>query len=98
MKRKEYLKVALILPGNVLFSIPFLIFLFTRGSYTYYFVGFEKFLFYVALIFLALGLLLTIWSVQTFYNKGGDGTPGPWRPVSNLVVSGPYFYVRNPMI
>jgi len=41
---------------------------------------------------------LAIWSVRTFYNKGGDGTPGPWQPVSNLVISGPYRYVRNPMI
>ena len=48
--------------------------------------------------FLTLGLLLAIWSVRTFYTKGGDGTPGPWRPVSNLIISGPYRYVRNPMI
>jgi protein-S-isoprenylcysteine O-methyltransferase Ste14 len=50
------------------------------------------------MFFLTLGLLLAIWSVRTFYIKGGDGTPGPWRPVSNLVISGPYRYVRNPMI
>jgi protein-S-isoprenylcysteine O-methyltransferase Ste14 len=98
MKRKEYLKVVLILPGNVLITIPFLIFLLTRNSYSYYLVGFDNFLFYVAMFFLALGLLLAIWSVRTFYNKGGDGTPGPWQPVSNLVISGPYRYVRNPMI
>ena len=55
-------------------------------------------LFYIAMLFLALGLLLTIWSVRTFYTKGGDGTPGPWRPVSNLIITGPYRYVRNPMI
>ena len=47
---------------------------------------------------LALGLLLVIWSVRTFYTKGGDGTPAPWQPVSNLIISGPYRYVRNPMI
>ena len=45
-----------------------------------------------------LCLVLSIWAVRTFYNKGGDGTPGPWRPVSNLVIEGPYRYVRNPMI
>ena len=98
MKRKEYLKVVLILPGNVLITIPFLIFLFTRNSYSYYLVDFDNFLFYVAMFFLVLGLLLTIWSVRTFYIKGGEGTPGPWRPVSNLIISGPYRYVRNPMI
>ena len=98
MKRKEYLKVVLILPGNVLITIPLLIFLFTRNSHSYYLVSPQNFLFYVAMFFLALGLLLAIWSVQTFYTKGGDGTPGPWRPVSNLIISGPYLYVRNPMI
>ena len=98
MKRKEYLKVVLILPGNVLITIPLLIFLFTRNSYSYYLVSPHNFLFYVAMFFLALGLLLAIWSVRTFYTEGGEGTPGPWRPVSNLIISGPYRYVRNPMI
>jgi len=27
-----------------------------------------------------------------------SGTPAPWAPPKNLVVSGPYCYVRNPMI
>ena len=98
MKKKEYLKVILILPGNVLIIIPLLIFLFTRNTYSYYLVNPYNFLFYVAMFFLALGLLLVIWSVRTFYTKGGDGTPGPWRPISNLIISGPYRYVRNPMI
>ena len=98
MKRKEYFKVVLILPGNVLITIPLLIFLFTRNTYSYYLVNPYNFLFYVAMFFLALGLLLAIWSVRTFYTKGGEGTPGPWRPISNLIISGPYRYVRNPMI
>ena len=98
MKRKEYLKVALILPGNVLITIPFFIFLFSRKSYSYNFIGFDNFLFYFAMFFLLLGLFLAIWSVRTFYTKGGEGTPGPWKPISNLIISGPYSYVRNPMI
>ena len=98
MKRKEYLKVVLILPGNVLITIPFLIFMFSRNSYSYYLVGFDNFLFYAAMFFLTLGLFLSFWSVRTFYTKGGEGTPGPWRPISNLIISGPYRYVRNPMI
>ena len=98
MKRKEYLKVVLILPGNVLITIPLLIFLLTRNSYSYRLVSPPNFLFYIAMFFLVLGLFLAIWSVRTFYIKGGDGTPGPWRPVSNLIISGPYRYVRNPMI
>jgi len=98
MKKKEYLKVVLILPGNVLVTIPLLIFLFTRNLYSYSLVDFRSAVFYLAIFFLALGLLLAIWSVRTFYSKGGEGTPGPWRPISNLVISGPYQYVRNPML
>ena len=45
-----------------------------------------------------LGLWLAIWSVRTFYNLGGEGTPGPWKPVTKLVIEGPYSYVRNPML
>ena len=98
MKRTEYLKVVLILPGNVLVTIPLLIFLFTRNSHSYYLVNPHIFLFYVAMFFLIMGLFLAIWSVRTFYTRGGEGTPGPWRPVSNLIIFGPYRYVRNPMI
>lgn len=98
MKIKEYLKVIIILPGNVLITIPLLIFLFTRNSYSYHLINPKNFFFYVAILFFVLGLLLAIWSMRTFYTKGGDGTPGPWRPVSNLIISGPYRYVRNPML
>ena len=98
MKRTEYLKVVLILPGNVLITIPLLIFLFTRNSHSYYLVNPHIFLFYVAMFFLIMGLFLAIWSVRTFYNKGGEGTPGPWKPITNLIISGPYKYVRNPML
>ncbi|MEC9377288.1 MAG: isoprenylcysteine carboxylmethyltransferase family protein [Candidatus Neomarinimicrobiota bacterium] len=98
MKRIEYLKVALILPGNVLITIPVFIYLLTRDFYSYTLIRPYNPLFYVGMVFLALGLVLSIWAVRTFYNKGGDGTPGPWRPVSNLVIEGPYRYVRNPMI
>ena len=83
---------------NVIITIPLLIILFTRNSYSYDLANSHNFLFYVAMFFLALGLFLAIWSVRTFYTKGGEGTPGPWRPVSNLIISGPYCYVRNPMI
>ena len=98
MKKKEYFKVVLILPGNVLITIPLLIFLFTRNSYSYYLVTPYNFHFYVAMFFLALGLFLAIWSVRIFYTKWGEGTPGPWRPINNLIISGPYSYVRNQMI
>ena len=98
MKRTDYLKVVLILPGNVLITIPLLIYFFTRNSYSYDLTNPPNFLFNAAMLFLALGLFLSIWSVRTFYAKGGDGTPAPWKPVINLIINGPYCYVRNPMI
>ena len=98
MKKIEYLKVVFILPGNVLVTIPLIIFLFTRSSYTYSLLSPYDSFFYLAVFFLVLGLTLAIWSVRTFYSKGGDGTPGPWKPISNLIISGPYRYVRNPML
>lgn len=46
---------------------------------------------------LALGLLLFIKSLQRF-DREGKGTLAPWDPPRQLVVSGVYRYVRNPMI
>ena len=98
MKRTEYLKVILILPGNVLITIPLLIYFFTHSYYSYALVAPSNLLFYISIFFLGLGLFLAIWSVRTFFAKGGEGTPSPWKPVRNLVISGPYLYVRNPML
>jgi len=46
---------------------------------------------------LAVGLSLFIASLRNFAVRG-RGTLAPWDPPSRLVVSGPYRYVRNPMI
>ena len=49
-----------------------------------------------AVCFLA-GLLLAVSTFRLFF-KLGNGTLAPWDPTSKLIVSGPYAYVRNPMI
>src|SRR6185369_1094655 len=49
------------------------------------------------LICLAIGLLLFFSSLRRFAGEG-EGTLAPWDPPRNLVVRGPYRYVRNPMI
>ena len=85
MKKTEYLKIVLILPGNVLITIPLLLFFFTRNSYSYNIMGPSNFSFYAAIFFLILGFFLSIWSVRTFYNNGGDGTPAPWHPITNFI-------------
>ena len=98
MRKLEYFKVVLILPGNVLITIPMIIYFLTKKFYLYHLINLSNILFYLSLFFLILGFWLTFWSVQTFYNHGGGGTPGPWRPVTRLVIEGPYRYVRNPML
>ena len=48
------------------------------------------------LSFLA-GLALFVWCLYLFAARG-KGTLAPWDPPRKLVVTGPYRYVRNPMI
>jgi protein-S-isoprenylcysteine O-methyltransferase Ste14 len=48
-------------------------------------------------VLLAVGLLLFVASLRRFVTEG-EGTLAPWDPPRQLVVRGPYRYVRNPMI
>jgi len=45
---------------------------------------------------LAIGLFLMLWSILHFIKV--KGTPVPFNPPPRLVTSGPYAYVRNPML
>ena len=51
----------------------------------------------LGLVFLSIGLALFVSSLRRFASDG-KGTLAPWDPPRQLVVSGPYRYVRNPMI
>ena len=51
----------------------------------------------VGIALLALGLTFFSWSLRRFAVEG-KGTLAPWDPPRELVVHGPYRYVRNPMI
>ena len=44
----------------------------------------------------ALGAVIALWCIATFIVIG-RGTPAPFDPPRNLVVVGPYRWVRNPM-
>ncbi len=46
---------------------------------------------------LAVGATLFVGSLRRFHAEG-HGTLAPWDPPRQLVVHGPYRYVRNPMI
>ena len=90
---KEWLKAIIILPFNVIIIIPCLILYFTGFKYTA-----PSILQSVLGVFILLcGVLLACWTMFLFY-KIGKGTPAPWASPKNLVVQGPYKYVRNPMI
>jgi protein-S-isoprenylcysteine O-methyltransferase Ste14 len=51
----------------------------------------------VGALLLGVGLLLFASSLRRFATEG-KGTLAPWDPPRQLVVRGPYRYVRNPMI
>ena len=51
----------------------------------------------LGLVSLALGFWLFGYSLLHFATRG-RGTLAPWDPPRKLVVTGPYRYVRNPMI
>src|SRR5881628_2486660 len=50
----------------------------------------------VGLTVVMLGAALALWCILTFVFVG-RGTPAPFDPPRQLVVRGPYRYVRNPM-
>jgi protein-S-isoprenylcysteine O-methyltransferase Ste14 len=54
------------------------------------------FLSYLTFPLWLIGLAMLIWCFWDFVQKG-KGTPAPIDPPKELVVSGPYNYVRNPM-
>lgn len=50
----------------------------------------------VSFFILATGLFLVLWSILDFIKV--KGTPVPFNPPPELVTTGPYSYVRNPML
>jgi protein-S-isoprenylcysteine O-methyltransferase Ste14 len=50
----------------------------------------------IGLLFLAPGALLCGWCVLRFVKA--RGTPVPFNPPKELIVSGPYLWMRNPMV
>src|SRR5687767_3288926 len=51
----------------------------------------------VGVLVLVIGIILFASSLRRFASEG-EGTLAPWDPPRQLVVHGPYRYVRNPMI
>jgi len=81
----------LLLPVNVLFLIPALFFDLSVPILYHW----------TTWVSIAIGVPATILSIKClrlFMQIGGGGTPAPWDPVQNLIIKGPYRYVRNPML
>ena len=91
--KKEWLKAIIILPFNVLVVIPALILYFSG----YKFILNNIFLICAGCLLFIAGFALAVWTMFLF-NNIGKGTAAPWAPPKQLVVAGPYKYVRNPMI
>ena len=88
------LKAILILPFNVLVTIPAVILYFCQFDIISPAFSLELIL---MLFLLVLGFFLVIWTMRLFAAVG-KGTPAPWDPIDKLIVTGPYAYVRNPML
>jgi protein-S-isoprenylcysteine O-methyltransferase Ste14 len=98
-KNLELIKAVSLLPGSAAIIIPGLILIFTRPVRFLFGLGaFPAILVLSASLILVLtGIYFMVRTVSLFQNAG-NGTPAPWAPPKRFVISGPYRYVRNPMI
>jgi protein-S-isoprenylcysteine O-methyltransferase Ste14 len=88
----------ILLPGTVLVFIPAIILMLTTDStFPPKLITPGQVWFWLALLTAGIGLVLCVSTVRIF-TKYGHGTPAPWDPPKKLVITGPYRYMRNPMI
>jgi len=91
-------KAIIILPGTVLVFVPAVILLFSRGTrFSPDLQCPTEVTFFLAMAIATAGGYLAV-RTATLFTKSGGGTPAPWEPPKELVTTGPYRYVRNPMI
>ncbi len=91
--KSRWFSPILLLPVNVLFVIPAVALWLTE----YHWAANHPLLVTVGCFLLLCGLGLAVWTMRLFHSIG-HGTAAPWDPPRNLVVAGPYRYVRNPML
>ncbi len=90
---KEFIKAVLILPFNVLITIPCVILY--VSNYKFHLNNLCSNI--LGSVCLISGLILAVYTMLLFKNIG-KGTPAPWAPPVKLIKEGPYKYTRNPMI
>ncbi|MGE0282490.1 MAG: isoprenylcysteine carboxylmethyltransferase family protein [Rhizobiaceae bacterium] len=81
----------LVVPGTVAGVLPWLL----TGGYADRLPN-SPFLAVTCIVVIACAIAILLYSFAHFALKG-RGTPAPIAPTENLVVSGPYRFVRNPM-
>jgi len=92
------LRAILILPGTALLLVPaVLLWWFQATALRAVPAGPGEPRAWLGMLLLACGLGFAVWTVRLFVQVG-RGTPAPWDPPRQLVIEGPYRYVRNPMI
>ncbi len=94
---RSMIKAIVILPGTALVYVPALILWLSVGGPWAAQLA-EGWVWLAVLALAASGLGLIGWTMRLFAKKGGGGSPAPWDPIPNFVISGPYLHVRNPMI
>ena len=88
------LKAILILPFNVLITIPLIILYFCGSDLI---EAKADFLFLAMIILFLSGFALMGWTIFLFIYIG-KGSLAPWKPTQKLITTGPYAYVRIAML
>lgn len=88
----------LLVPGTVLVYVPLaLMWSFADDRNAFDPAVLSEFRFYLGILLFVAGITVATWSMRLFTTIG-NGTPVPTSPPTNFVVSGPYRYIRNPMV
>ena len=96
---RSLVKAFLIFPLNVMGAIPALLIWFSRpgGILERFSFGFDSWRIFPGILLITLGAGLC-WKTVSLFTEVGEGTPAPFDPPRNLVIEGPYIYLRNPMM